>query len=170
MAKNKRISEIDIDQDMVYQEREWRIQRAGWLLMWLVILAALLGVFGKGVLANAVASDPGGALTVKYSRFERNRSPSALEVTIGPVQTTGGKFAIALDRDFVNRIEIQRMDPEPASVKGDREHVVYEFEVTEAGQPAEVVIDYEHAQFGLPHTRLALENGPEVLLRQVVYP
>ncbi len=34
MAKNKRVSGIDIDEDVVFQVREWRVQHVGWVVIW----------------------------------------------------------------------------------------------------------------------------------------
>ncbi len=170
MAKNRRISDIDIDEDMAYQEREWKIQRVGWAVIWLLILAALLGGFGKGVLANARLGDPSGALTANYARIERYRSPTTIEVIVGPGQATAGNFALTLNRAFVDRISIDRIDPEPASVKSEVDRLRYEFEVTADGQPAHVFINYEYADFGLSEAHLALEGGPALTLKQLVYP
>jgi hypothetical protein len=170
MAKNKRISGIDIDEDIVYQEREWKAQRVGWVIIWLLLLAALLGVFGKGVLSDAQAADPTQVLSVKYARFERYRSPTTIELVIGPTLTGAGKFAIALNREFVDRVSIDRIDPEPESVKSDSNRLLYEFEVTADNQPAHVYINYEYAQFGASEVQINLENGPALVLHQFVYP
>ena len=48
MSELKRISGIDIDQDMEYQRREWRIHRIGWGVFALIILATLLGLVRPG--------------------------------------------------------------------------------------------------------------------------
>jgi hypothetical protein len=170
MAKNKRISGIDIDEDFKYQKREWRIEQVGWVLIWLLLIAAMLGVFGKGPLSDARIGDPTGAITVNYTRLERYRSPATIEVIVGPNQGQGGKFVLTLDRRFVDRIDIQRIDPEPDSVRSDSGRIAYEFELEDPAQPAHVFIDYEFEHFGLSQARLSLENGPELNLRQFVYP
>ena len=147
MAKNKRISGIDIDEDFKFQQREWLFQKVGWVVIWLLLVAALLGVFGKGPLSEAQVNDPTGVLTVNYTRLERYRSPTTMEVIVGPDQASGGKFAITLDRQFVDRIDIERIDPEPDSVKSEMSRIAYEFELEDPAQPAHVLIDYEFERF-----------------------
>ncbi len=43
-------------EDLTYQVRSWRIERAGQVLMGLFILAALLGLLGGGPLSRASAT------------------------------------------------------------------------------------------------------------------
>lgn len=170
MAKNKRVSDIDIDEDIGYQEREWQLQPIGWALIWLSIIAALLGVFGKGVLANAEASDPTGALTVTYARLERYRSPTTIEAIIGPEQAKEGKLTLALDREFVSGVELTGIEPEPDAVKSDSDRMLYEFAVADPSQPAHVFINYEYETIGPVGARLGLEGGPQVELNTFVFP
>lgn len=170
MAKNKRISGIDIDQDLVYQQKEWRVQRIGWVIMGVIILSALLGIFGKGPLANARLGDPTGALTANYTRFERYRSPATIEVIVGPNVAKEGRIGISFNREFIDRIDIARIDPEPAAVKSDMNRIVYEFELMDGSQPAHIFIDYEHERFGTTEAHMTLTDGPEITLRQLIYP
>ncbi|MGE5602105.1 MAG: hypothetical protein ACM30E_03585 [Nitrososphaerales archaeon] len=170
MAKNKRVSNIDIDQDLEFQDREWRVQHIGWVVIWVLLGAALLGAFGKGPLAYAQASDPGQALTANYTRLERYRAPTTIEVIVGPGQLQGGKVTLTFDRQFVDRIDIARVDPEPSAVKSDANRIAYEFEVEDASAPVHIFIDYEFEHFGMSQAQLGLEGGPEIVLRQFVYP
>jgi hypothetical protein len=64
-----RSSQLQIDEDLAFQRREWKIQRVGWGAMALVIIAALLGVFGTGPLSNATLEREG--LRLEYERFCR---------------------------------------------------------------------------------------------------
>ncbi len=155
---------------MGYQEREWRLQPIGWALIWLLILAALLGGFGKGVLANAEASDPTGALTAKYARLERYRSPTTIEAIIGPEHAKAGKITLALDRDFVYAVDLTNIEPEPDAVKSDKDRILYEFEVTGEAQSAHIFINYEYGTIGPVRAHLGLDGGPALELKTFVYP
>ncbi|HET8720461.1 MAG TPA: hypothetical protein VFM24_00430, partial [Nitrospira sp.] len=44
---------IQFDQDLRFQERIWRIERVGWLAMAAILFAAVLGLFGRGLLSQA---------------------------------------------------------------------------------------------------------------------
>ena len=59
--------ELQIEQDMGFQRTEWVVQRAGWVGMALLILAALVGLLGRGPLSAAVARAGDGALSGRVS-------------------------------------------------------------------------------------------------------
>ena len=45
---------IDLDDDIAFQRRQLFVERAGWIAMLAVVVAAFLGVFGHGPLSTAV--------------------------------------------------------------------------------------------------------------------
>jgi hypothetical protein len=75
-----RIGDLEIQQDLNYQRREWRIQRLGWVVMRLVILAALLGLLGNGPLSKASVTATDGSLRLDYHRCWHYRNPMTLEI------------------------------------------------------------------------------------------
>ena len=44
-----------VREDMRFQRRSWMVERAGWLVLTAIALAALTGVFGNGPLSTARA-------------------------------------------------------------------------------------------------------------------
>src|SRR5919106_6001727 len=70
---------LQIDQDLAYQQREWLVERVGWIVMLLLIVAAAAGIFGNGVLSRASVSD-GKQLRIEYERFAHYLTPTSLKV------------------------------------------------------------------------------------------
>jgi hypothetical protein len=60
---------MEVNADIEFQRRVWRVQRIGWLIIAAVIVAALLGVFGGGPLSRAAVQGDG--LRLEYERFAR---------------------------------------------------------------------------------------------------
>ena len=60
---------LELATDDAFQQIEWRIQRIGWLVWAMLLLAALLGLTGSGWLSGAEVTSDDGAVTVKYDRF-----------------------------------------------------------------------------------------------------
>ena len=52
-----RVGDLQIHQDLCQERREWKIQRVGWLLMALMLVAALAGLLGPGPLSSTIAED-----------------------------------------------------------------------------------------------------------------
>lgn len=96
----------------VFMRRNWQVQRAGWLLMTLVVLLGLAGLFGRGPLTRRDASAPG--LSLQYQRVLRLEATESLEFTLEA--RPAGEAGLELDAGFVSRTEIQRIIPEPREI------------------------------------------------------
>jgi hypothetical protein len=86
MAEVQRAGDLELNQDLRFQRRMWAVQRIGWAVMALVVLAGLLGLFGPGPLSSATAGKEEGPLLVEgYERFVRFRIPTTLQVRLDPL-------------------------------------------------------------------------------------
>jgi hypothetical protein len=43
-----RVGDLELEQDVQYQQRSWAFERIGWIAMSLIAIAALLGLTGSG--------------------------------------------------------------------------------------------------------------------------
>src|SRR4029079_12532418 len=59
-----------IKEDMDFQRRSWTVERAGWLILGVVMVAALVGLFGYGPVSKAHLN--GNDLKLSYERFQRS--------------------------------------------------------------------------------------------------
>ena len=75
MGRKSQPQDIDLDQDIDFQQRSWKVQRVGWGLMVLFVLAGLSGLLGTGPLSNVTDGDEGGPLWLEYQRFGRLQAP-----------------------------------------------------------------------------------------------
>jgi hypothetical protein len=85
-----------------FQRAEWIAQRAIWICMALVIVAAALGFAGSGPFARTTASTAvaGGEVTVAYSRVARFHAPQTLSVTVDAPDASGNSLRVALPASF----------------------------------------------------------------------
>src|SRR5215207_519621 len=109
----KQVGDLELDQDLTYQQREWRVERISWIVWLLLIVAALLGLLGPGPLSQTRAGSQDERVWVDYERFVRYRSPTQLIVHIEPDAAQEGMFHLQLDQEFIAKAQIQRIDPEP---------------------------------------------------------
>jgi hypothetical protein len=61
-----------VGESLSLQRREWRVDRVGWVVMGLILVAGLLGVWGGGLLGSVTATGSDGRVLVDYDRFVRN--------------------------------------------------------------------------------------------------
>lgn len=158
---------MQIGEDEVFQARAWKVERVAWVLIWLLLAAALAGVAGGGLLSHARAGDPS-RLAVEYERVLRQESPARLVVHVGRQAPSGGKLRLWVDATYLEQLHIERIVPEPERRELAGERVVLEYPA--AAAPASITIHYQAEAFGRRYSRVGIEGGPEVLFRQFILP
>lgn len=159
------VGDIQAPQDPEFQEKEWRVQRVAWGIMFLVVLAAALGAFGHGPLAHAQVSAPDDSFELKYNRVARHRAPEELEITVNrpPTDTIGLSF----DAQYIGSINVEDIIPEPIETATGNQRVTYYFAV----QPgAHITFQYEPDKIGRRRSAVTIENGASVRISQFVFP
>lgn len=106
----KRVGDLEINQDLAFERRQWPVQRVGWGVGALIIVAALLGVFGSGPLSAATAGDEE-TLLVHFQRFVRHKGQGELVVKVGPNQASAGQVELWLTTEYLGRDRPTRHQP-----------------------------------------------------------
>jgi hypothetical protein len=163
------VGELEVDQELDYQQREWKAQRVGWAVMLLIILATLLGLFGRGPLSRAsIGGDP---LKLEYERFTRHASPTQLTVHLAPgVAGKDGKARVRLRRDYMQGVRIEHITPEPESVEASEDALEYVFEVADPSHPVTAVFQLEADKMWSRSGHIALGDGQPLRFTQFVFP
>jgi hypothetical protein len=168
LSKAQRVGDIEIEQDLDLERREWTVERIGWVVMILLVIAALAGLFGSGPFSVGRARVSG--LEVEYRRVERKNAPTTLTVHLEEGAATGEEVRLWLARDFVDSVEIKRVTPDPEAVISGAERDTYVFRVEETGNPGSVVFHYEPDQTGLRAAKLGVEGQAELAFTTFVFP
>jgi hypothetical protein len=159
-------NEVAVGENLDFQRRWWRFEQIVWICFALILLADLLGAFGRGWLAKAESETPGGALHLKYERIERASTPSILSLQFGPQTIREGRIQL-----FVNAVKdlgAQRIIPQPeTSTVGDG-GITYTFPAT-AGV-AEVNIALEPSFPGVHRLELRVPGSAPINVRIAVLP
>ena len=168
MAKLKKVGELEIGQDLEFQKKEWKAELFGWILMALLLLAALLGLLGGGPLSQASAASE--AISIDYHRFTRYQSPTQLLITASPNAVSEGTVRLVLDQDYINSFNVQYVLPEPDSVELVQDTYIYTFTVNEPDQSMKIIFDLESDEIGTIAGSLGVDGGQEVRISHLVYP
>ena len=170
MGEPGRVGDLEIAQDLSQEHREWRIERAGWIAGALLLLAALLGLLGPGPLSSATAGEPHSSLWVEYERFQRYQAPATIRVHFGPGVARGGEARVALNRAFVESVDLRHIDPAPARVEAGSDRFTYAFLVADSSRPSAVTFRFEPDTFGRVPVEVEAEGGPRLRFRLFYYP
>jgi hypothetical protein len=149
----------------VFMRRNWQVQRAGWLLMALVVLLGLAGLFGRGPLTRRNASAPG--LTLQYQRVLRLEATESLEFTLEA--RPAGEAGLELDSGFMSRTEIERIIPEPREISVSPEGQRLSFPAAGTG-PVAVRLLFVPKKLGRLRARFGTPGGTELPVSFFVLP
>jgi hypothetical protein len=165
----KELLELESAQNLAFERTGWRIERAGWVALALLLAAALAGVLGPGPLATRDVRTPDGALAVSYPRFMRMRAESRIRIRLRP--PPAADVELRLDGTWLAGVRVRGIAPAPtrSEIHGDRWSLVFATP-REAATALEVSIDVEPRSAGRLEGGFALGDGAELRFHQLVYP
>jgi preprotein translocase subunit SecF len=159
----QRIGDLEIEQDLGYERRAWVVRRVFTILFSLVLVAALLGLFGTGPLSKGTAQ--AGGLSVHFQRFVRHQAPQTLEVDL---PNAGGRGSIGLSSDLLEGAQAQAVTPEPDSSTATSDRVLYTWSES---PPRQISFDLQTTKtVGTIPVTVWGPRGERVSFTQVVYP
>lgn len=164
----RQATELEVDEDLVFQRRDWLAQRIGWVFIGVMVLAALAGLTGSGPLSRTTRSD-GRHLTVEYERFVRHGSRTAVTFRVAPEAVTHGRVRIAIDRRFLAANDLQRLVPEPSVTRGHDDAVEFIYDVA-PGTALQARWIVEPDELGSLSSSVRLNGGPALEITQFTYP
>jgi len=160
--------EIAVGSDLEFQRRWWRFERVIWVVFGLLILADLLGFFGRGHFAKVRLRTSDGSMDVQYERIERSATPSILIVQFGPSAIHDGKVRLWASESIVKRLGAQRVIPEPsASAIGDA-GISYTF--PSGAAPASAQFALEPLAPGIYTLSLRVPGSEQMTIKILVMP
>jgi hypothetical protein len=143
-----------------FQQRLWRLQRAGWWAMALILTAALAGAFGNGPLSTARIDRDG--VVLAYDRIVRASRDEVLTLAIAD----GRPARISLDQAWLDRVVLRDIRPTPVLGEARAGAQVLAF----AAQPgATLTLRYEPLRAGLLRGRIEAD-GTAIDFTQIALP
>lgn len=165
MSDSTPYADLDLEEDLTLQRREWRWQRVGWVVLFGIVGAALLGVFGDGPLSYAQAvsgvNGPAGApaLSVDYQRFTRVGSSTRIAIRLAGPPPEKGDLELEVERRFYDHAQIERITPEPDRVVLGSKKVALVFASGKLRPESGVVLDYQPTVAGLHALRFGFADS-----------
>jgi hypothetical protein len=163
-------AKLELDEDLPFQEKQFRVERLGWGMMFAILIAALLGLFGSGPLSRASAASSESGLRVEYSRFARRDAHTRILVHLDPARVADDVLRIRLGGDFVERVIVQSITPAPERWTAERGALVADVPLGTIAGPMPLIVDVAPREFGPMTLELSTGSGRALTIRQFVYP
>jgi hypothetical protein len=160
---------IELDQDLSYQRKTWKVERVGWAVMALLVGLALLGFLGSGPFSQARRSDESGRLSLVYERLSRHQTSTPLTIEVRG-DAVAGSLALFVDREFLAGAELEQTLPQPDHVRIAGDRLVFSFRAERASVPVVIVFRLRPVTMGLRHGRLGVEGVGSLDFDQWVFP
>jgi hypothetical protein len=154
----------DLDSQLAFHRKEWRIQRIGWVLIALFLAMAVAGLFGNGPLSRSYTDNEAGR--VDYERFTRYGLSTDLVVT--PSSSAAGVNRVAISADYLEVSRIERITPAPAAVRMIGSSIVYEF--ASAAPGASISFHIRPQRLWRHGATVTIDGGAPLHISQLTYP
>ena len=152
----------DFESELIFHEKEWRIQRIGWIVLTIFLALAVAGLFGGGPLSHARVG--GAAGSIEYEHFARSGSSTDLVVTPA---SAGSVHRIEIPSGYLEAFRIESITPEPTAVRMAGQRLIYEFA---AGAPGSSISFHIHPQRLWRQRAVVRIDGAPLEIRQLTYP
>ena len=160
---------LERDQRDAVLQREWRFERVGWVALALVLVAALLGVFGNGVVAAASARSADGLTVLRYDRIVRQDASSQLELRLAAAPVADSVVIVSLTDEYLATTDVERVMPEPIRVRASSGRVEFHLLRLDPSRPMTVRFSIRPMAAGT--RRAVFAAGDRTLsFRQLVLP
>jgi hypothetical protein len=115
---------IQLDENLGYQRKFWRIQRIGWALLVILLAASALGLLGSGGPLHQERLGAGSPFLVEHPRVQRLSSEFEARFEVPGADS----LALILPARFFEDHKVEGWVPEPASSKAEGDDVQLTFE------------------------------------------
>ena len=166
----ERIGDLDINEDIAFQEREWTAERLGWVALFLVVTLALLGLFGNGPISWTSATTDDGSLEVSFERFGRRGGGETLTVRADASAASDGAWQVQIGRDYLGAVRVEAVTPEPDSVETIAGAVRYTFLQAEDGADLELELSLTPTTLWGASGEIGLAGADTVTVRHFFFP
>ena len=82
-------------------------------------------------------------VTQDFSQFTRYQSPSTLRVHLRSVSDADGQARLWLSRDFIDKVELRDVEPDPERIEAQPDCIIYTFNLLAPDQSTDVIFHFE---------------------------
>ena len=162
----ERHADLQLNEDLRLQQREWHVQKVSWLLLYGLLAAIAFGLLGHGPLSTRHVQGPVGSASLRFDRFMTVKSVNQLTLTLPPAN---GEVRAVLDAKYLRNIEIREIMPEPEKSVLENEGTAYIFSA-DSQRPMRVQFSFEPRNIGMLEGWIAVAGEPRLNFKQFVYP
>ena len=160
--------ELALGSNLAFQRKWWKFEKWAWVVLGIIIVADVLGCFGRGPLANAELNTPDRAVNLKYERIERFGTPSVLVIHFNSAAVENGQVKLWVSNSLVGDLGNQRVSPQPRQSVLSEDGILYTFDATEKASSVQFAL--QPGKPGIFHLAFRVPGHPALLPTVYVMP
>lgn len=161
-----RAPELQLDEAPSFQKRQWFVERAGWFLLGLLVLAGAVGILGTGPFS--IVTHRSGALEVTMQRYAHRMAPQEIRVEVdAPGQ---GHLDLWMSSSVTKHLPFDRITPRPVEQRLFEDRTVFVFAAPEGAGRLAITFQSNPNSYGRFEGRVGVVGGPELDVWQLIYP
>lgn len=149
-------------------ERSWRLERLGWGLVTLIVVLALVGVFGHGPASWTSTTSSQGGIVLDHQRVARHNADEQVTLHLGTSTVRDGRIELEVLGDWVQAVRVDSLVPEPSAQRSVPGGLLLEFEA-DAVAPTVVTLYYRAFRYGSQEAEISA-GGDRLGFTQWVLP
>jgi|SRR5690625_4862947 len=160
--------ELQVRENIPFQRRIWKVQPIIWCLMLLFVGLGFFGAFGgSGPLNQTTIRES--LIEIEFERFPVKTIPSTVDVKIDSEAVSDGKIDLWLSNDYLTRMVLRHLYPEPEKSESQDGGTLFTFSVT-PGERATISLVFDPHGSGRISTDYRIEGIGSVEISHLVYP
>lgn len=169
MGSERKIDDLELRERLDFQDRLWRVQRAGWVLGVLVVIGTIAGVFGRGPISYTTRGEPGSALWIEFDYFARLQAAATLTAHVNTAVVQGPDVELWIDGQYLRTMHVTRIIPQPNDTRMQGDWIVHTFADPQTDEFI-VQLDITPADFGTVEGAVRLRDSEPIYFDQFIYP
>lgn len=149
-----------VEEEIALHRKGWTVQRVGWVLMLVFLVAALLGLFGEGILSRKTIR--AGNLELVYERFCRYEHRLEMKLLSAGEHIN----VVSLPKSYLEKFKIDKIVPAPSSEVANPGYVSYLFNGNKNDTVSFYMAPLQRGSTG----GLIKINNQTVPIQQYIYP
>ncbi len=160
--------ELQLHDDPGFYRKEWRAQHIGWVCIMIIVVAAALGLTGRGPLGQRMIQMESGR--VQYDRILRSHSPGSVTLWVRTPDLADSVLGVWTTSSFQDACNLQNIQPSPSNVVSHGDTTYWQFPVTSSARLVRISIACQPVSFGSHVTAIGVDGGSSATLRMFVLP
>ena len=166
----KEISSVEVEFDREFIEKWLDRQKYVWYSIILLLAVTLTGLLGRGPLGKRTVSAGEGQLSATYEPVAHYRTPAVLELHLPERALHEDHVYIALEGAVTKKAAFQQIIPQPVSVAPLPDGIIADIPLTPTSTGGRVMIFQQPSAVGFQTSRITLDGGASLELKQLVLP